>query len=185
MALIMGASAWPSMARAEERRRTPKVGILWHAANPEGEVPYFGSLLDGFAQLGYTEGKIELIHRFPDEKPERIQEHGGRAGRAFTRRARRRRRCGALCQAGHLHHPDGVHVCRRSDRGEARRDHPPPRRQRHGAHELRARACGQAARISEGDHSAAFESRDAASIRPIRSPPSTPRNPTRPLPSSD
>jgi ABC-type uncharacterized transport system substrate-binding protein len=73
MALIMGASAWPSMARAEERRRTPKIGVLWHAANPEGEVPYFGSLLEGFAQLGYTEGKIELIHRFPDEKPERFR----------------------------------------------------------------------------------------------------------------
>ena len=42
----------------------PKVGVLWHAANPEGEVPYFGSLLEGFAQLGYTEGRIELIHRF-------------------------------------------------------------------------------------------------------------------------
>ena len=73
MKLIAGAAAWPTLARAQERRRVPRVGVLWHAGDLEGETPYFGSLLEGFEPLGYTKGKIELIHRFPDEKPEQFQ----------------------------------------------------------------------------------------------------------------
>ena len=73
MALIAGAAAWPIVVRAQERRRVPKVGVLWHAADKDGEWPYYGCLLDGFEELGYTSGKIELIHRFPDEKPELFQ----------------------------------------------------------------------------------------------------------------
>jgi putative ABC transport system substrate-binding protein len=71
MVLIATAAAWPMWARAQHR--IPRVGVLWHAGDPEGETPYFGSLLEGFDSLGYTQGKIELIHRFPDEKPERFQ----------------------------------------------------------------------------------------------------------------
>jgi putative ABC transport system substrate-binding protein len=73
MALIAGAAAWPLALRGQERRRVPKVGVLWHAADADGEWPYYGCLLDGFQELGYTEGKIELIHRFPNEKPEQFQ----------------------------------------------------------------------------------------------------------------
>jgi putative ABC transport system substrate-binding protein len=73
MALIAGAAAWPVMARAQERRRVPKVGVLWHAADADGEWPYYGCLHDGFEELGYTSGKIELIDRFPNEKPEKFQ----------------------------------------------------------------------------------------------------------------
>jgi putative ABC transport system substrate-binding protein len=73
MALIAGAAAWPLALHGQERRRVPKVGVLWHAADKDGEWPYYGCLLDGFQELGYTEGKIELIHRFPNEKPEQFQ----------------------------------------------------------------------------------------------------------------
>jgi putative tryptophan/tyrosine transport system substrate-binding protein len=73
MALIAGAAALPLAARGEERRRVPKVGVLWHAADKDGEWPYYGCLLDGFQELGYTSGNIELIHRFPNEKPEQFQ----------------------------------------------------------------------------------------------------------------
>jgi putative ABC transport system substrate-binding protein len=73
MTLIAGAAAWPMGVRAQERRRVPKVGVLWHAADTDGEWPYYGCLLDGFAELGYASGKIELIHRFPDEKPEKFR----------------------------------------------------------------------------------------------------------------
>jgi putative tryptophan/tyrosine transport system substrate-binding protein len=73
MALIAGAAAWPIVVRAQERRRVPKVGVLWHAADAAGEWPYYGCLLDGFEELGYSHGEIELIHRFPDEKPEKFQ----------------------------------------------------------------------------------------------------------------
>jgi len=71
MALIATAAAWPMLASAQHR--IPRVGVLWHAADSAGETPYFGCLLDGFDELGYVKGKIELIHRFPDEKPERFQ----------------------------------------------------------------------------------------------------------------
>jgi len=68
MAMIATAAAWPVLARAQHH--IPRVGVLWHAGDEDGETPYFGSLLEGFAELGYTNGKIELIHRFPNEKPE-------------------------------------------------------------------------------------------------------------------
>jgi putative tryptophan/tyrosine transport system substrate-binding protein len=70
MAVIAGAATWPLMARGQEHRRVPRVGVLWHAANADGETPYYGCLLDGFQSLGYADGKIELIHRYPNEKPE-------------------------------------------------------------------------------------------------------------------
>jgi len=73
MKLIAGAATWPTLARAQERRRVPRIGVLWHAGDIEGETPFFGALLEGFEALGYTRGKIELIHRFPDEKPEQFQ----------------------------------------------------------------------------------------------------------------
>ena len=68
MTLIATAAAWPVLARAQHH--IPRVGVLWHAGNEDGEAPYFGSLLEGFHELGYDKGKIELIHRFPNEKPE-------------------------------------------------------------------------------------------------------------------
>src|SRR6202012_1921878 len=73
MALIAGAAAWPITARAQDRRRVPKVGVLWHAADADGEWPYYGCLLEGFEELGYSQGKIELVNRFPDENPENFQ----------------------------------------------------------------------------------------------------------------
>jgi hypothetical protein len=49
-------------------------GYLWHAGSPEEEVPYFGALQEGFARLGYVDGRnIRLEHRFPNEMPERFK----------------------------------------------------------------------------------------------------------------
>jgi len=71
--LIGGAAAWPVVARAQSRNRVPRIAVLWHAASADGEAPYFGSLIEGFEGLGYTKGKIEFEHRFPNEKPELFQ----------------------------------------------------------------------------------------------------------------
>src|SRR5262249_21322606 len=50
------------------------VGYLWHAGSPQEEVPYFEALLEGFARLGYVDGRnIKLEHRFPNETPERFK----------------------------------------------------------------------------------------------------------------
>jgi putative tryptophan/tyrosine transport system substrate-binding protein len=62
------AATWPRAARAEGPSRIPKIGVLWHAANIEQETPYYQSLIEGFRNLGYVEGRnIELEHRFPNE----------------------------------------------------------------------------------------------------------------------
>jgi putative tryptophan/tyrosine transport system substrate-binding protein len=68
------ATAWPLGARAQDKRRIPKVGILWHAGNAEEEGPLFTTLVDGFRKLGYIDGQtIILEHRFPNEIPERFR----------------------------------------------------------------------------------------------------------------
>jgi putative ABC transport system substrate-binding protein len=63
----------PARSWAQRTTKIPRVGVLWHAADADGEWPYYGCLLDGFEELGYGRGKIEFIHRFPDEKPEKFQ----------------------------------------------------------------------------------------------------------------
>jgi putative tryptophan/tyrosine transport system substrate-binding protein len=64
-------ATWPRAARAEGPSRIPKIGVLWHAANIEEETPYYQSLIEGFRNLGYVEGRnIALEHRFPNEVPE-------------------------------------------------------------------------------------------------------------------
>jgi putative ABC transport system substrate-binding protein len=70
IAALGGTAAWPVVARGQAQKRIPKVGVLWHAASAEEETPYFGSLLEGFRNLGYGEGRITLKHRFPNEKPD-------------------------------------------------------------------------------------------------------------------
>lgn len=60
-------------AQAQQARRIPVVGVLWHAANAEEEREYFGVIVDAFAQLGYVEGKnVAFLHKFPAEQPERF-----------------------------------------------------------------------------------------------------------------
>src|SRR3954447_2221017 len=63
-------AAWPLAARAHTKR-TPKVGVLWHAGSAEEEAIYIRALNQGFNEQGYTDGKtIALDHRFPAEQPE-------------------------------------------------------------------------------------------------------------------
>ena len=67
--------ALPSAARSQQRAsKVPRVGYLWHAGSAQEEGPYFRALLEGFAKLGYVDGKnIILEHRFPNEMPERFK----------------------------------------------------------------------------------------------------------------
>src|ERR1700722_2078694 len=73
LALAVGAAAASPVRSRAQRTTIPRVGVLWHAADTDGEWPYYGCLLDGFEELGYGTRKIELIHRFPSEKPEKFQ----------------------------------------------------------------------------------------------------------------
>ena len=65
----------PRIARAQQPTgKIPRVGYLWHAGSAKEEHPYFEALLEGFAKLGYVDGRnIQLEHRFPNETPERFK----------------------------------------------------------------------------------------------------------------
>jgi putative ABC transport system substrate-binding protein len=64
----------PLVARAQEKRKTPRVGILWHAGSAEEEGPNFTALIEGFKDLGYVNGQnITLLHRFPNEVPDNFR----------------------------------------------------------------------------------------------------------------
>ena len=62
------------IAEAQPGGKIPRVGYLWHAGSAKEEHPYFEALLEGFAKLGYIDGRnIKLEHRFPNETPERFK----------------------------------------------------------------------------------------------------------------
>ena len=53
--IASSAIALPVALHAQPRIR--RVGVLWHAGNQEQEGEYFTSLLEGFRDLGYVEGR--------------------------------------------------------------------------------------------------------------------------------
>jgi putative ABC transport system substrate-binding protein len=73
--LLSGAALmWPLTARAQQVKRVPRVGVLWHAGSAEEEEVYLNALRKGFRDLGYIEGEnLDLEHRFPAEQPERFR----------------------------------------------------------------------------------------------------------------
>src|SRR5260221_496131 len=78
--LIGGAVAWPFPAPAQQPRKIPTVGILWHAGSREEEGILYDSMHAGFAALGYVAGKnVDFEHR-----------DAVRSGRGLQRRPRGR-----------------------------------------------------------------------------------------------
>jgi putative ABC transport system substrate-binding protein len=75
--LLQGLAAsvvWPLAARAQQTGKIPTVAYLWHADSEKEESPYYEAVNEGFARLGYVDGQnIKLLHRFPDERPERFK----------------------------------------------------------------------------------------------------------------
>jgi putative tryptophan/tyrosine transport system substrate-binding protein len=73
--LVGGAvAAWPLCAKAQQTKRMPRVGVLWHAGSAEEEDVYLSVLQKAFNDLGYVEGKnIVLEHRFPGEQADRFR----------------------------------------------------------------------------------------------------------------
>lgn len=67
------AVAWPFAATAQKPGPMPKIGMLWHAGSADEEGAYFTSLMRGFADLGYVDGKTALFeHRYADEQYDRF-----------------------------------------------------------------------------------------------------------------
>jgi len=68
------AAAWPLAARAQQSEKIPRVGVLWRGANAEQEGSVFTSLVKGFGELGYVEGRdIKLEHRYANDLPDRFK----------------------------------------------------------------------------------------------------------------
>jgi putative ABC transport system substrate-binding protein len=58
------------IAHGQPLKKTPRLGVLWHAASAEEEATYLGALRQGLNDLGYVEGRtIVLENRFPAEQP--------------------------------------------------------------------------------------------------------------------
>ena len=122
--LLSGAlAALPLLAHAQTRR-TPRIGVLWHAGSAEEEGAYFTGLRQGFRDLGYVEGRnVHFEHRFPNELPERFRSHDGRAGGASGRCPDHRRNPdGALCQGRDHLDPGGLHLRPGPGREQIRRE---------------------------------------------------------------
>lgn len=75
MTLVCAAAfAWPLSSHAQQSKKIPRIGVLWHAGSAEEEEVYLTALRQGFSSLGYVEGKnFQLENRFPAEKPERFR----------------------------------------------------------------------------------------------------------------
>jgi putative tryptophan/tyrosine transport system substrate-binding protein len=59
-------------ADAQRIQKMPLIGVLWHAANAEEEMPYSAPFRQGLTDLGYVEGKtIAFEERFPAEQLDR------------------------------------------------------------------------------------------------------------------
>jgi putative tryptophan/tyrosine transport system substrate-binding protein len=55
--------------------RLPTIGVLWHAANADEEASFRKPLREGFAELGYVEGKnIIFLECYPSEDAERFKQ---------------------------------------------------------------------------------------------------------------
>jgi putative ABC transport system substrate-binding protein len=68
-----GTVALPVIARAQQRGRVPRVGVLWHAGSPEEEAIYLGAFEQGLKSLGYVDGRTSTLeNRFPNEQPDRF-----------------------------------------------------------------------------------------------------------------
>ena len=73
VALLGSALAWPLVARAQQRARRPRVGVLIFST-PRGD-PGTESLLSGLRELGYEEGRnIDIEYRFAEGRTERLAE---------------------------------------------------------------------------------------------------------------
>jgi putative ABC transport system substrate-binding protein len=68
-----GTFLWSASAFAQQPRKMPRIGVLWHGANAEQEAIYLAALRQGLRDSGYVEGQnIVLEMRFPAEQYDRF-----------------------------------------------------------------------------------------------------------------
>jgi putative ABC transport system substrate-binding protein len=75
--LIGGAVAWPLAARAQQRERMRRIGVLMNLAADDPEAPMrLAPLLQGLQQLGWTVGRnVRIDYRWGGGDATRIRDH--------------------------------------------------------------------------------------------------------------
>jgi putative ABC transport system substrate-binding protein len=76
--LLGGAAAtWPLAVGAQQPRKIPRIGVLWHAASAEDERIPLAAFYEGLKVYGYVPGQTIIVeNRFPAEQPERFRSYG-------------------------------------------------------------------------------------------------------------
>jgi putative ABC transport system substrate-binding protein len=70
---VAASATWPIIARAQQSKKMPVVGVLWHAENAAGELGRLDALRGGLRDLGRIEGQnIKIIDTFAAEQYERF-----------------------------------------------------------------------------------------------------------------
>ena len=65
--------AWPLAAWAQQQRKIPTVGIMWHAGSVAEEAIFLTQIQQGLKDLGYVEGRnVTLANTFAGEQYERF-----------------------------------------------------------------------------------------------------------------
>ena len=73
LAVVGSVVAWPLGARAENVKKVPRIGVLWHAGSAQEEGIYFETLRQGLRDHGYVIGRTIIVEdRFPNEDRERF-----------------------------------------------------------------------------------------------------------------
>ena len=67
-----GSATWPLAARAQQRQKIPRIGVMLYAKQEQGVISPF---LRGLEALGHVDGKTVVIeYRDADGKAERLQQ---------------------------------------------------------------------------------------------------------------
>jgi putative tryptophan/tyrosine transport system substrate-binding protein len=75
--LLCGAAAWPLAARAQQRERMRRIGVLMALAadDPEGQAR-LTAFVQGLQELGWTDGRnVQIDYRWPAGDAERIRRY--------------------------------------------------------------------------------------------------------------
>jgi putative tryptophan/tyrosine transport system substrate-binding protein len=75
--LLCGAAAWPLAARAQQRERMRRIGVLMSLAadDPEGQAR-LTAFVQGLQELGWTDGRnVQIDYRWPAGDAERIRRY--------------------------------------------------------------------------------------------------------------
>src|SRR5947207_2714463 len=75
--LLGGAVAWPMTARAQQRERMRRIGVLMNVTAGDPEVPLrLALLLQGLQEYGWTVGRnIRIDYRWGEGDATRIRDH--------------------------------------------------------------------------------------------------------------